>query len=461
MADLAKVSAYLSIIAIILSIVAIGYAAMVNSSIAGIKSDLNTIKSEIENIKSAPPQTTTIIQTQTQTVTQTTTTTTTAAPQQITLRVIGPWSGKSAEYFTAVINNYTKLHPNVKIEYIARRAEDLAKTVPLQFAAGETPADVIITPWAWWIVEMAKKGYVVDISDLINPDQYISGIVDKVTYEGKIYGAPFTMWLKPGFWYRKSFFQKYGLQEPKTWDDFLKLLDEIKKIPGIKNPIVTGDGVGWPESDIVEHFLITFGGPELQYKLISCQVKFNDPQVKEIFHNYLVPLIKEGYFSEPIEWTQAADLWWNEQYGLYFMGTWITGRVPDPNDLDFFPLPGAKGVVGGADYAFIPKFTDKLEAAKDFVKFIATVGQGYHVAGPAGKIPTWKGISVDQLWPPMQSVYRKITERGMTIVPDLDDTVGGDWQTLFWDQLKLLWADPDKVDQILDTLTQQHPQCKG
>ncbi len=391
----------------------------------------------------------------------TTTSPTTTTAKQVTITVIGPWSGTSAEYFKAVIGNFTAKYPNIKVNYISKRAEDLAKTAPLQFAAGKTPADVIITPWAWWIVEMAKKGYVVDISDMINPNDYIGGIVDKVTYNGKIYGAPFTMWLKPGFWYRKSFFQQHGLSEPKTWDEFLNLLDQIKQINGIQNPIVTGDGVGWPESDIVEHFLITFGGPDLQYKLINCEVKFNDPQVKDIIKNKLVPLIKNGYFSEPIEWTQAVDEWWSGKYALYFMGTWITGRVDDPNDLDFFPLPGAKGVVGGADYGFIPKFTDKMDAAKTFLKFIATEGQMYHVAGPAGKIPTYKKISVDKLWKPMQSVYQKILNLGMEIVPDLDDSVGGDWQTLFWDQLKLLWAEPDQVDQILDTLTQQHPACQS
>ena len=399
--------------------------------------------------------------TKTVTITTTTSPTLTAPKEKVKLVVIGPWSGKEEKYFRAVIGNFTKKYPNIQIEYIVRRAEDIAKTMPLQFAAGKTPADVVITPWAWWIVKMAKKGYVLDISNLINPNEYISGIVDKVTYNGKIYGAPFAMWLKPGFWYRKSFFQKYGLKEPRTWSEFLELLNKIKKIPGIKAPIVTGDGVGWPESDIVEHFLITFGGPSLQLKLINCEVKFNDPQVKEIFKKYLVPLIKEHYFSEPIEWTQAIQLWWNGKYALYFMGTWITGMVPNPNDLDFFPLPGAKGVVGGADYAFIPKFTKHPEAAKLFVKFLATGGQAYYVAEPAGKIPTWKGVKISQIWKPMQTVYKKITERHMVILPDLDDSVGGSWQTLFWDQLKLLWAEPDKVDQILNTLTQQHPACKG
>jgi len=34
----------------------------------------------------------------------------------------------------------------------------------------------------------------------------------------------------------------------------------------------------------------------------------------------------------------------------------------------------------------------------------------------------------------------KIKELNLAILPDMDDTVGGDWQSLFWDQLKLLWV---------------------
>jgi hypothetical protein len=39
-----------------------------------------------------------------------------------------------------------------------------------------------------------------------------------------------------------------------------------------------------------------------------------------VFEAYLVPLIKAGYFSEPIEWTKAVELWWQGDYALYFNG---------------------------------------------------------------------------------------------------------------------------------------------
>jgi multiple sugar transport system substrate-binding protein len=196
----------------------------------------------------------------------------------------------------------------------------------------------------------------------------------------------------------------------------------------------------------------------MQLDLISGKVRFTDPRVRSVFSDYLVPLLQKGYFSEPIEWTTVIPKWWAGEYALYFMGTWITGMVDDPNDLDFFPLPESKGVVGGADYAFIPKYSKNIDAAIDFIKYLATEGQGVHASVPSGKIPTWTKVPVGQLWKPMQSVYTKITQRGMAILPDLDDSVGGDWQKLFWDQLKLLWVNPGALDSVLKTLEASQPK---
>ena len=380
----------------------------------------------------------------------------TTTTQKVKLVVIGPWAGDEMKAFQQVLDKFMEEHPNIEVEYRIYRAEDLASIAPPQFEAGMAPGDVIFSAWGWWVKEMGEKGHLMDLSDLVSEDEYIKGIFDPVKSGDKIYGLPFTAWAKPGFWYRKSFFQKHGLKEPKTWDEFKQLLDKIKQIPGIEAPIVTGDSVGWPISDITEHFIITFGGIDMQLKLINGELKFNDPQVRAIFENYIVPLIKEGYFSEPIEWTKAIEEWWSGKYALYFMGTWLTGMVDDPDDLGFFPLPGCKGVVMGTDYIFVPKYTEHPEEAKLLAKWLATEGQRVHVGTHAGKFATWLKVDIKDHWKPMQAVYEKLKQ--MTPVPDLDDSVGGDWQKLFWDQLKLLWVNPDKLDDVLNTLTENFPQ---
>ncbi len=394
------------------------------------------------------------------TVTFTTTVTYQATPspaptEKVKLIVIGPWAGAEMEAFQKVLDKFMEEHPNIEVEYRIYRSEDLASVALPQFEAGMAPGDVIFSAWGWWVKEMGEKGHLLDLSGLVNPDEFVSGIFDPVTSGGKIYGLPFTAWAKPGFWYRKSFFQAHGLQEPKTWDEFLQLLDKIKGISGVEAPIATGDGVGWPISDVTEHFIITFGGIDMQLKLASGELKFNDPQVRAVFENYLVPLLEQGYFSEPIEWTKAIEEWWSGKYALYFMGTWLTGMVEDPNDLGFFPLPGCQGVVMGTDYIFVPKYTEHPEEAKLLAKWLATEGQRVHAGTHAGKFATWLKVGVEDHWAPMQVVYEKLSK--MQPVPDLDDTVGGDWQKLFWDQLKLLWVDPGKLDDVLNTLTENFP----
>jgi multiple sugar transport system substrate-binding protein len=433
----------LSIIALLLGLYAVIAIQNLSTSISQLQGSLNEIRGDINTLQQQLAKQPTQQQV--------------PSAQKVKLVVIGPWSGDEAKYFQAVIDAYVKAHPNVEIEYRTMRAEDVAATMPIQFAAGVAPGDVIFG-WAWFIAKMGKEGHLVDLTNVINEKEYVPGIVDAVKADGKIWGAPFTMWLKPGFWYRKSFFQKYGLSEPKTYSEFVQLLDKIKGIPGVKNPIATGDGVGWPISDIVEHFIIAYGGPQMQLDLISGKTRFTDPSVKKVFSDYLVPLLQKGYFSEPIEWTTVIPKWWAGEYGLYFMGTWITGMVEDPNDIDFFPLPESEGVVGGADYAFVPKYSKNVDAAVDFIKYLATDGQGVHASVPSGKVPTWTKVPISQLWKPMQSVYSKITQRNMAILPDLDDSIGGDWQKTFWDQLKLLWVNPGALDSVLKTLEASQPK---
>ncbi|RLG84799.1 MAG: ABC transporter substrate-binding protein [Thermoprotei archaeon] len=391
----------------------------------------------------------------TKTVTVTTTSPATVTVAPVTLTVVGPWAGAEMEAFMEVLKAFEKEHPNIKLEYKIYRAEDLASIAPPQFAAGMAPGDVIFTAWGWWVKKMGEQGHLYDLSKLVNTNEFVKGIFDPVKSGDKIYGLPFTAWAKPGFWYRKSFFEKHGLTPPKSWDEFLKLLDKLKEILN-GPPIVTGNGVGWPISDVTEHFIITFGGPELQLKLIKGEVKFTDPEAREVFEKYLVPLIKKGYFSEPIEWTRAIELWWQGKYALYFMGTWLTGMVKDPTDLGFFPLPGCKGVVMGTDYIIVPKYTKHPKEALELAKWLATEGQRVHVGTKAGKFATWLKVGIEDHWKPMQEVYAKLKDK--VPLPDLDDSVGGDWQKLFWDQLKLLWVSPDKLNQVLETLTANFPK---
>jgi len=363
--------------------------------------------------------------------------------------VIGAWSGAEAEPFMAVLEAFEE-KTGIKVAYRIYRAEDLGALLPPQFEAEQTPGDVILMAWPWWIKEYSE--HLVDITDLAEGIEFV---IEPAAVEGKVYGVPSYLWVKPGFWYRKSFFEEHGLTPPTTWDEFLALVDKLAGIPGIKNPIVTGDEVGWPISDVTEHFLATFGGPELIDNIIAGKVKWTDPEVRAIFEERIVPLLEKDAFSDPIEWTSALEMWWDGEYGIYFMGNWITGMVEDPDDLGVFTLPGAQAVVGGSDWAFIPKYSPRVEDAKKFIAFlISKEGMEIRAKG-GGKLSSRPDISLD-VYPPADRAIAEAAGK-LKALPDLDDTIGGEWQVTFWDQLKLLWVQPEALDEVLAALQEKMP----
>jgi multiple sugar transport system substrate-binding protein len=271
-----------------------------------------------------------------------------------------------------------------------------------------------------------------------------------------LYGSAYTGKVKPGFWYKKSFFEAHNLTVPTTWAEFETLLATIDAIPGIDNPIVSGDTVGWPLSDITEHFLVAYNGSDLNLKLINGTESWTTGPAREMFEDRLVPLLEADYFSDPIDWSpDALDLWWQEDYALYFMGSWITGMVDDPDDLGVFSLPGADGLVFSADYFFIPAYTEYPDEAKELFQFLASSEAQRVQVAQGGHIATIVDIDLSE-YPEVDRRVANLTT-GMNVLPDLDDTIGGEFQQTFWDQLKLLWVSPASLDDVLQEIQNVAP----
>ncbi|RAM60496.1 ABC transporter substrate-binding protein [Mesotoga sp. SC_4PWA21] len=367
-----------------------------------------------------------------------------------TVSVIGPWSGSEMDAFIPVLEAF-KAETGIDYTYQTYRAEDLANVLPAQFAARKAPADVIFM-WSSFITNNTKN--IAELTDVIDRDAYIPGALDNVTAaDGKVYGIAYTAKVKPGFWYRKSFFEAHDLEVPSTWEEFVALLEKINSLPGVKNAIASGNGVGWPLSDVTEHFLITFGGPELQKDLIEGNTSWRSYAVRNAMGK-LVYLIERGFFSVPTEWTTILEQWWKGDYGLYFMGQWITGMVEDADDLAVFSLPGNRGMVFSIDYAFVPEFATNKAEALELVKFLAgEKGQSIQVA-QGGHIATVE-VAMDN-YPAVDMEIAKLTE-GVQTLNDLDDSIGGLWQTAFWDQLKLIWVRPERLNDALMDLDEKMP----
>lgn len=373
----------------------------------------------------------------------------TPAPPSATVTVIGPWAGSEWAAFKPVMDAFTNA-TGIPYQYTTSRQEDLQLTAPITLQAGQSPGDVVFMPSSY-IKQWAKKGWVADLTSTLPASNYQPGALSPLTVNGTVWGGAFTGKVKPGFWYRQSFFTAHSLQVPTTWAQFQALLWTIKNITGVSNPIISGDGVGWPLTDVTEHFIATYGGAGMHQNLTARTLKWTDSSVESVFSTYLVPLLSAGLFSQPITWDNpGVSEFWNGTYPLYFMGSWITGMVPNPSDLGVFGLPGGvtnQGIVFAADYFFVPQHAAHPDLAKRLAGFLGSkdaqtvqVKQGGHIATAAG-VPLSAYPTVDA------KVASLLT--GKTVLPDLDDTIGGTFQPAFWKDLQAMWATPANWQTIL------------
>ena len=382
-----------------------------------------------------------------------------------TLTVYALWSGSEQYNFEQALGNFTQ-NTGINVTYFGRTTEDLLVSVPQQLANPPYDVDVIIAPWPYWILQ--NSPYLTAVTDVITESDFPSNIISPVkASDGTIWAAPFKLSGKPGFWFRDSFFQNNSLSVPTTYDEFKNtLLPAIQAVSGVEQAIASGDTVGWPLSDTAEGFIIGLGGYQLQLDLETGPSARNwtDPQVVNVFGN-LTDLLEAGYFSTPADWEAQLAKLWDGKYGIYWQGSFITTlpEILDVNDLDFLPFPGTTGVSGSVDYAVITKDAPHLNEAKQLVQYLAGADAQEIMVGQGGFLATNVNVPASAYTTIDKKVVDFMSQPGITIVPDLDDTIGGQWQQTFWDQLKLLWTSPSAstMNSVLNALQTAAIQQQG
>ncbi len=375
------------------------------------------------------------------------------SPEGPVLRVIGPWSGAELDRFQPVMDAFTE-DTGIDISYLPVRQEDLQALLPLSFDASQTPADFIFMVSSF-IKQFGEDGHAIDMTALNAESDVSPDLFQMVETGGKEYGGTYTGKAKLGFWYMKPFFTANQLDaDVTTYQEFTTLLADIAAISGIVNPIVSGDGVGWPLSDITEHFIASFGGAQMHRDLTAGTISWTDTEVRDVFVNYLVPWLAADYFSPPVDFPQPSyNDFCDGDYALYFMGSWITADIPattdcEADDLGVIPLPSTiGGTVFGADYFFIPTYTNMQDEAERFAAFLMSdegqtvqIEQGGHIATATGVPLSAYPVGLDR------DVGAGM--EGRVLLNDLDDMVGGTFQTAFWSQLQDLWTSGDPAGDL-------------
>jgi alpha-glucoside transport system substrate-binding protein len=265
------------------------------------------------------------------------------------------------------------------------------------------------------------------------------------TIDGKWVGLPVKADIKTIIWYSPAVFEAKGYTVPTTWAELDALVEEMVANGDVpwSMGFESGDATGWTGSDFIQDILLVQQGPQYVLDLISGKIPYDDEGVKQAYETYgkwasdpkysvggaqgtLSTAFLDGVykpFSDPPEAMMV------KQSG--FAGGEIQKKFTDLQygiDYDFFSVPDAKGLQGGADW--LMAFSDE-PAVKAVVTYLSSLEGGANWAKAGFGISPNKGASGNYTEPDLVK-YDEAISSTTGFTPDIGDSITGGFGKAEW-----------------------------
>ncbi|MFI8299066.1 ABC transporter substrate-binding protein [Streptomyces sp. JHA19] len=259
-----------------------------------------------------------------------------------------------------------------------------------------------------------------------------------------------------GMFYRKSNFAKWGVSEPKTWDEFLDLCDKLKSKGVAPIGLGAGGNTAWVASAWFDYLDIRINGAAYHRELLAGKHRFDDPQVRRVFDRwrevlpYFDPNGTAGAFQD------ATTALLNGRSGMMLIGTFFADAAPKDalDDIDFFRFPVIDPKVPLAEEAptdgyFASARTGRREGVLDLLGYLATAeAQEIYIKGSSGTVLPCHPDAKDA-GTPLVTKGRKHIEEAVEITQFFNRDSSDALQPTADTALTKFLAKPKEIDSIL------------
>ncbi|MGP4008329.1 ABC transporter substrate-binding protein [Streptomyces sp. 4N124] len=129
----------------------------------------------------------------------------------------------------AVVKAFNASHKDVQLKY-TKVTDQLTMQKQLTNAVKAGNAPCLVQNTGEYVTSWVSQGALADITEYVEgeKDKFNPGSWTTAQVQGKFYGVPTSS--SPNFTiYRTDLFEKYGIEPPATWDDFIAAGKELKK----------------------------------------------------------------------------------------------------------------------------------------------------------------------------------------------------------------------------------------
>ncbi|QGQ99166.1 extracellular solute-binding protein [Paenibacillus psychroresistens] len=329
---------------------------------------------------------------------------------------------QSTDFKAASEAKFKEMYPNAKVEWDILVSEKYFEKMKAELASG-VGDDVIFNQN---IPELAKAGYLADLSDQPWVGTVLDATKPSITFEGKTYGAAQTV-ATFGMFYNKKIFADLGIAAPKNWTELMDASEKIKTAKIV--PMVGGFKDQWTLSYLLSGLAeITAQNPNLEADYYNGKAKINGPELQGAFAK-LSEFAQKGYLNKSalsIDWPQTQIEFGSGKAAMLYQGNWLPGVMAQifkdkgftPFEVGFFPIADENGKIlmgVGPDHSVSVNAKSKhLQAAKDFLAL--TLSQDVLSVNLKNVgLPGLKGITASYDQPAMKEINDALQNNPTTL----------------------------------------------
>lgn len=310
----------------------------------------------------------------------------TAQAQELTVLIDN--NPPSVGAFEALTAAYTAKNPDVTFDIEIRPGGSEGDNLVKTRLATDEMADIFSYNSGSLFQSLRPSRTLVPINDIPNFGNLNQAFLQTVAdSDGNYYGVPYESALGGGILYHIPTYEELGLEIPTTWDEFMAnnaaIAEQTDKAPVIQTYRDT-----WTSQLFVlaDYFNVQAVEPDFAAAYTANEAKYATTPAAMAGFSRLQDVFEAGYLNEDFgaaSFDEGLSKLASGEGVHYPMLTFALGGIqqnhPDLiNDVGFFAQPGDNADANGLTIwlpagTFIPKTSENIEIAKDFLNFMASV----------------------------------------------------------------------------------------